>query len=297
MGILFSFAAMVLCMFRFNPLTAAAANDDIVYDPNGGELYVTCTVLDADAINAMKANIASQLQVGDVQVTVNFKDNPGYASSGYGVVFDPNYTIIPDPNNPQSALHIRGDAGDDLTINATLAADKNMIGFGSMGTDNEYDDGAIVSVFVRPLNSNAPVNPVTKLDIDMISNLAQVRFLTVANATTEVRVTTALCGDLDGNGIVNNDDTTLMNLALKNVTVTVTESNYKRYFATYNGVTIFEVVDVDANGIVNEEDAVCLLRYYTQVYVIKEEPHDVGNAGQIVAHVGNYPIEAQSATR
>lgn len=268
----------------------------LAYDAeySAGEYYIITKTLTSEDIAAIETKkVRENLQPNDVQVSLCVKNNPGYANCGLGFDYDAvNFEVVPDPkSNGKRGLQLIGPAGEDLVFTFEIAADKGILGIGAMGTACNYKDGIMFSAFIRPVTANVTHSPITGVKIDMIGTSDEVHFLPeIVHEEQHIVVGKCLCGDLDGNGVVNVDDAVMLNVDVDAATVAIIEANYEQIFHEREGVIAFAVVDIDGNGVVDADDCFMLQRYYIQTGVLHQDPDGVGNAGQWVEYYIYEPI-------
>lgn len=274
----FVMGLIVIVGFNYPFELKASATDKLT-------VYVQSETLTATTISQISSSsVRSKLQPGDVQVSFCVRNNTGFCNSGMGFDFDStNYRPIFVSENSTTPLTLCGPVGEGLTILCKIREDTSRIGFASHG-DVTYENGIIVSTFLRPITSNPPSNPVTDVVVDMIKpqppnpdpepNFEVDEYIYVFDRYF-------ICGDLDDNGVINADDSDIITDALGDLADEIDADNYQEFF---DDIPEFDVFDVDGDGDVDDNDAECILSYYVYVEIMGSDPVDCGNVGILIPH-------------
>lgn len=202
-----------------------------------------------------------------VAYSVRMAENPGYASASFRLVTDERLTVaLKSGNKPIVKL---GDACDSLTAALHYSTEKHSVGIGTMGSENETDNGIIFVIEVTVPNDAKPgdIFPMT-LDCKKISNKDET-LLSCHQIDGYIRIPTAdkppvpiqtyLLGDPDEDGEVTAGD------------AQYTLRCYTEELAgNPSGMTDLQrlAADIDEDQKVTAGDAQLILKYYVADKVI-----------------------------
>lgn len=145
------------------------------------------------------------------------------------------------------------------------------------GLNVSVADGVIVSLYLHPITSNPPANPVEDYNINAIASqpyIPEQQYVLVLDRYY-------ICGNIDDDGDIDADDGGALLGILESVNVVIDENNFQSYFSD---IPEFAVIDVDGNGEVNFDDTDCILMFYMDVILMQNPLGEYGNIGSLVAH-------------
>lgn len=212
------------------------------------------------------------VQAGDMIVTVSLANNPGFSGSGVGVYYDyANYDVLLayDDDSGYGVAAFPGDNMQNLSFSMLVNTTKHRVGITTSGTQNATQDGEYVSFFLRAkTNATDLTHPITGIKVLQFCNKKNTDLDYEIETQTQCEYIPYILGDLNGDGVVNTNDSNYLMSAISNGDITrATLANQFVGMAGmyYHNQVIFEVADVNSDNVINQTDANLILTYYNYI--------------------------------
>ena len=124
------------------------------------------SALDPTVLAVSADHVTASAGQQNVPVTVSVANNPGFTSSGIRIIYDEGLTPVYDAASKEAELTM-GPAGNGLIGIAMVATDKRIVGFGSMGTNDNQSDGAIFTCYFN-VPADAKSGKVYDIQIEVV---------------------------------------------------------------------------------------------------------------------------------
>ena len=207
---------------------SALAFDPVDLDDRASELKNGVTNLVADEVYAEPGETVS--------FRVMVKNNAGYGPSGFSLTYDSALQPVMEDNGVKPALKW-GDGSYGLTKSYTLNADKHLIGFSTVGTDNCEKDGIIYTAqFVVPANAEEGAEYPLSLKVD--------KFL-------DAKTDPVSHNDVNGWIRIKKPAATMTTASVSSGTTTTTSEGSKIDTATTTTVTVTTPIETDVSTVSN----------------------------------------------
>lgn len=236
--------------------------------------------------NSPYLEASPNLQPGDYMVTLYIHDNPGFDGLGINVTLDSNYEFYYHQVTGAINADCYEREGYQYTGNSIYYnLNQNKAGTALFTPGSPYTtSGAIFSIFAKR-KANAPqVLPQVTVGITLFHN-DEVSIPYSINTTTLYSLKYIL-GDINGDGIVDTDDASIL-LQILSQYGTITSANAQQAFAGCagmfcDGIFILDAADANQDSGVTQQDSSAILSYYN--YVMLELPYS-GDIGTCLTYV------------
>ncbi len=214
------------------------------------------------------------VQAGDIMVDVYLTHNTGYAGSGVGIYIDTaNFYALASYHDNQGlgGAILAGEASDyiQMTVSKLYNASNGIIGITTNSFGNETDDGIYTTFFLRAkTNATDLTHPVSGIKVTQFCTAQNVDIDYEIETQTQCEYIPYILGDLNGDGVVNTNDSNYLMSAISNGNITrATLANQFVGMAGmyYHNQVIFEVADVNSDNVINQTDANLILTYYNYI--------------------------------
>lgn len=244
--------------------------------------YITASeaaALNNDGTSGQNGNVV--IAAGDYAVSLYITNNTGFTAIGFRIYCDTDLVAPLTYGNNEIPAHRYGSAGDDVSATVFYNSENGILGIATTSPDGEYDDGMIVTYFVRPLqgfNINVDeTNIIIDYDIERWLDEQVINIIPDTNnqVTYHHYVETYSCiyGDLNNDGDVASDDAQLLlNIYNANGELDLDTMVYDTTY-TAPGVSIYgshlaAVSDINQDGVINSDDVDLISEYYVNYVVI-----------------------------
>jgi hypothetical protein len=311
-------ALSTLCLLLGNEIVAYAS--DYVFDVR------VETVSSAEATSYNQAVINSGLtnamaiQANDYKISICLTSNLGYNICAMSVDYSLDYFDLLTKINGAGVVYLEGEAAADgmMVSKNTLVIDGENIGrvgLSIIGIDIVYEDGAIMSFFLRKKAGTQPSvveNIVKSLNIvnlyySVPGDVHEIDYENNSSSSSQsngfyLRSETYLCGDMDEDGDVDALDAQMLTSLLNaqtgtNHTISIIDLDGTYSYTNSSGTHTFDklmivtAANVDQNGIIDYDDALAILEYYAD-HVVSGIPYD----GVIGTYVTGYQFVTYGST-
>lgn len=302
--VIFSIVGLFIALTVQKGVQASATDEAIIY---GVAVELTENVdLDYNQV----ANI------GDFKIEFHIDNNPGFTGSGIGLYYDKdNFEPIVNPDSPLiCCCTIATDEGGSVfrSVSPSIMVNtkKGRFGLTTNGLVDCESNGLFFTVYLRR-KQNAP-NPNANPSIgtlvsqfydshnDDLDYEEPTPYVSPSSISTPVTVTRYaylqyMLGDLNGDGYVNMMDANIISSILgtsASINATVAEDRasaltgytldglFHNGYNAYEGVFIFDVIDVNGDGDVSDADR-AQISNFVMAGILGLEPEDLGCASGI----------------
>ena len=285
---------MLLCIIPIKTASTDYANTENIIDARVDVVTEDELPIYQKEIKQKAKAGGAVVETGDCRVTICITNNTGFGATGLRIFFD--------DENFEPRLYDNGkdivpftiknkQAFSGVAFNATYNDELGLVGWGSMSTEDNDEDGAILSFFFRPKNGTDPdaVNGIVK-KIETIQwksgGTAEPVVHTVVNDGVYVRQPMKYA-DVDGDDTVSEADAQFtMKLAatLMNDGKTLNDYYFGDTFSFANGACNGQVcrlagsADLNGDGDIDLTDAQEALFYYVE-HILTGENTDTDTIG------------------
>lgn len=235
----------------------------ISHASSGFDLYLTYHQLSAN-----EASSIAGVSAGAYEVSVNIKNNPGFAAFGLGF----------STNNFNICRYNGTAVTTDMYCSVESAITNNYVAFTFARGKDVTQDGTLFKFYVTKTTSGTASITVTANNVssssgkDIVSNAPVI----VNDSTSNFK--SYVCGDSNNDKVVNSKDSVIILQALdRNNGNSISESLFytKRYQWFPDAQTLHQV-DVDLNNRITKADSNEILKYYASQMLHSSYNGEVG---------------------
>lgn len=139
---------ILIILSKVSSLTAYATNNTL-------DVVVKCITSDeASYYNSHMTPSSVQCAAGDYAVSLVISDNTGFAVTGYRIKYNASYGVPLTylDGDVVKPIYCKGNVltGTNVSHSVAFNSATNILGLGTMGTDNENRSGVIITYFIHP---------------------------------------------------------------------------------------------------------------------------------------------------